>query len=192
MNIGYMEWHDGIGYDLDAFDALPSEERLAAEDLVVARHAVDWRDVEALDHIGSEPALRELAKAVRAKSLEIRIEAALRLANRKLLNECDVEAIIVDALGRTTILDGMVKTLRLAAAYPTQRVRDKLLYCTLHGHPEVRVHAAALIHFLHGQASSHFDMTFRPFYLQFAAKDKRERRSAYLELCAKIGVEPQE
>ena len=136
--------------------------------------------------------MREMAKAVRARSLELRIDAAQRLANRKLLSESEIEAIILDGRGRMTILDGMVKTLAFAAAYPTQRVRDKLLSCTLHGHPENRVHAAALIHFLHGQASSHFDMTFRPFYLQFASKDKRARWSAYLELCARIGVEPQE
>lgn len=76
MIIGYAEWHDGIGYDLAALAALSPEERRAAEDLVVARHAVDWRDIEALDQIGSDRALRELARAVRAKSLDIRIEAA--------------------------------------------------------------------------------------------------------------------
>jgi hypothetical protein len=34
MSIGYAEWHDGIGYDLNAISALPPEERLRAEDLV--------------------------------------------------------------------------------------------------------------------------------------------------------------
>jgi hypothetical protein len=192
MIIGYVEWHDGIGYDLDAFDALPPEDRLAAEDLVVARHAADWRDVEALDHIGSERTLRELEKAVRTKSLDTRIEAAQRLAKRTLLNESEIEQIVVDALAHTTILNGMVKTLSFAAAYPTSAVRSKLLSCTLHGNNDIRVHAAALIHFLHGGSSSHFDMAFRPFYLRFASKDRSERRSAYLELCAMIGVEPEE
>lgn len=190
MKIGRFEWHEGIGYDLDALAALPPEDRLTAEDLVVARHAADWRDLEALDHIGSERALRELEKAVHAKSVEIRIEAAERLVKRKLLGESDVEALIVDALARATFVDGLVKTLRFAAAYPTPAVRSKLLSCALDGNNDIRVHAAALVHFLHGHSSSPFDAAFRSFYLRFASKNMVERRSAYLELCARIGVEP--
>lgn len=48
MSIGHMEWHEGIAYDLEALAALPSEERDAAEDLVVARQCADWRDIEVL------------------------------------------------------------------------------------------------------------------------------------------------
>lgn len=192
MNIGYDEWHDGIGYDLDALDAMPPEDRLPAEDLVIARHAADWRDVEALDYIGSERSLHELEKAAHAKSLDVRIEAAQRLARRNLLNESSIEELIVDALDRTTILDGMVKTLSFATAHPTPAVRSKLLSCALRGNDDIRVHAAALVHFLHGGSSEPFDWAFRPFYLQFASDDRRVRRSAYLELCTMIGVEPQE
>lgn len=192
MNIGYYEWHDGIGYDLNALAALPPEDRLPAEDLVIARHAADWRDVEALDHIGSDRALHELKKALLAQSLDARIEAAERLARRKLLDESAIEKVIVDALDRTTILDGMVKTLSFATAYPTPAVRSKLLSCALHGNDDIRVHAAALVHFLYGGSSEPFDWAFRPFYLQFGSEDRDVRRSAYLDLCAKIGVEPRE
>jgi len=72
MAIGYMEWHDGIGYDLDALAALPPEDRQTAEDLLVARRAADWRDIEALDRLGSPRALLELEKALRAKSIDVR------------------------------------------------------------------------------------------------------------------------
>ena len=136
MSIGCAEWHDGIGYDLEALAGLPPEERQRAEDLVVGRHAADWRDVEALDHIGSERTLAELAKAIRSRSVEIRVEAAQRLARRKLLSESEIDKIIVDALAHTTILNGMVKTLSFATAYPTTAVRSKLLWCALHGNDE--------------------------------------------------------
>jgi hypothetical protein len=192
MSIGYVEWHDGIGYDLEALAGLSPEERQRAEDLVVARHAADWRDVEALDHIGSERTLAELAKAIRSRSVEIRVEAAQRLARRKLLSENEIDKIIVDALAHTTILNGMVKTLRFAAAYPTTAVRSKLLWSALHGNDDLRVHAAALVHFLYGCSASDFDWAFRSFYLQFGSKDRSLRRSAYLDLCTRIGVEPQE
>ena len=191
MSIGYMEWHEGIGYDLVALAALPPEELVAAEDLLVARHAADWRDLEALDQIGSPRALRELENSLSSKSVDIRIEAARRLAARSLLADSTIEAIIVDALTTTTILDGMVKTLAFAAEHPSPAVRRALLDCSVHGNDDIRVHAAALIHSLYGGSSSTFDMNFRPFYLRFASKNRQERHDAYRELCAKIGVDPE-
>lgn len=191
MSIGYMEWHDGIGYDLVALAALPPEQLGAAEDLLLARHAADWRDLEALDQIGSPRALRELENALRSKSVDIRIEAAQRLAARSLLADSTIEATIVNALTTTTILDGMVKTLAFAAEHPSPAVLRTLLNCSVNGNDDIRVHAAALVHFLYGGSSSSFDMNFRPFYLRFASKHRQERHDAYRELCDKIGVEPE-
>jgi hypothetical protein len=48
MQIGYMEWHDGIGYDLEALRELSNDEIKQIETLLVARKDQDWRDVEAL------------------------------------------------------------------------------------------------------------------------------------------------
>lgn len=189
MSIGYMQWHEGIGYDLVALAALTAEELRAAEDLLVARHGADWRDLEALDQIGSPRALQELEKALRSKSVDIRIEAARRLAARSLVTDATIEATIVGALTTTTILDGMVKTLTFAAEHPTPSVLRTLLRCSVHGNDDIRAHAAALVHFLYGGSSSSFDMNFRPFYLRFASKDLAERQDAYRELCAKIGIE---
>ena len=100
MTIGQNEWREGIGYDLDALAGLPPEDRQAAEDLLVARRAADWRDLEALDHLGSPRALRELEAALRAASVDIRIEAGRRLAGRRLPNDAEIEGLIVDALPR--------------------------------------------------------------------------------------------
>jgi hypothetical protein len=191
MAIGYMEWHDGIGYDLNALAALSPDELLAAEDLLVARRASDWRDLEALDRIGSARALDQLNRALQSESVDIQIEAAQRLASRGLLTESVIEAIIIAALGRTTIVDGMVKTLNFAAAHPSAAVRRKLLACAVRGNDDLRVHAAALVHFLYGGSSSPFDMAFRPLYLRFASRDRNERHAAYVELCRKIGVAPE-
>lgn len=189
MSIGYMEWHEGTGYDLVALAALAEEELIAAEDLLVARQGADWRDLEALDQIGSPRALQELERALRSKSVDIRIEAARRLAARSLVANATVEATIVDALATTTILDGMVKTLAFAAEHPTPSVLRALLTCSVHGNDDIRAHAAALVHFLYGGSASSFDMNFRPFYLRFASKNVAERQAAYRELCAKIGIE---
>jgi hypothetical protein len=190
MIIGYLEWHDGIGYDLEALAKLSGEERAQAEDLVISRHACDWRDIEALDYIGSPRSLRELEKALEAKPLEIKIEAADRLAKRGLLSEAQVEAIIEQALPLATLQNGMVRTLRFAEEHPTPAVRRALLSRAQHGHLDIRAHAAALLHFLHGLSASPFDWEFRSFYLRFGSRDRGERHAAYLELCAQLGVDP--
>ena len=49
MNIGYVEWHDGIGYDLDVLAQLSPDERIAAEDILVARCDRDWRALDSGD-----------------------------------------------------------------------------------------------------------------------------------------------
>ena len=67
MNIGYVEWHDGIGYDLEALVQLSPDERIAAEDILVARCDRDWRDIEALDCLGSERALAAMASVLNSK-----------------------------------------------------------------------------------------------------------------------------
>jgi hypothetical protein len=191
MQIGYEQWHEGIGYDMEALAALSPEELRLAEELVVARQLADWRDIEALDQIGSERALTELAKALHLPNLDVSIEAARRLAQRGLLNEVEIEQIIVQALDRTSILNGMAKLLRFAEEHPTAAVRKKLLHSALHGNDDLRVHAAALVHFLYGASASSFDWAHRPLYLKFAAKTRRLRRAAYRELCAQIGVDPE-
>jgi hypothetical protein len=49
MQVGYDQWHDGIGYDLDALAALTADERADARKLLAGRAGRDWRDVEALE-----------------------------------------------------------------------------------------------------------------------------------------------
>ena len=48
MKIGYIEWHDGIGYDLDALNEMTPDELRQVEELVIRRKDSDWRDVETL------------------------------------------------------------------------------------------------------------------------------------------------
>ncbi len=88
MHIGYEQWHDGIGYDLEALRQLAADERQLAEDILVSRKAADWRDIEALDCLGSPRALKEIEDALKCADLSVRIEAAERLARRNLLSAC--------------------------------------------------------------------------------------------------------
>ena len=73
MDIGFEEWHDGIGYDLDALAEATPEDRTAIETLLVPRAGNDWRDVEALAALGTPGANRALADAFATAGPEIRV-----------------------------------------------------------------------------------------------------------------------
>ncbi len=190
MDIGYVEWHDGVPYDLDALARLSGTERDEAERLILMRVPAEWRDVDALDVLGTRQALEQLTAALQATRLETRMRATEHLHARGLIDDDELERIILTSLESATILNGQTMVLRCAAAHPTDAVRRKLLELALGGNDDIRVHAAALSHFLGGRSASPFDMAFRPFYLRFASGSAHERRDAYLRLCGDIGHTP--
>jgi hypothetical protein len=190
MELDYDKWHDGVGYDLDALRELSPDEQDKVEDVIYERGVKDWRDVDALAAIGSETALSAVKNALRSDKYEVRIAATEALLEKHIIGEREVEAILVDTIPLVTILNGQTFTLRLAERFPTSAVKRVLLWCALYGNDDIRVHAAALIHFLHGIAASSFDWDYRPFYLRFGDEDVSNRRLAYDELCNEIQVDP--
>jgi hypothetical protein len=189
MNIGYMEWHDGIGYDMEALKSLCPAEKQQAEDLLLSRLS-DFRDIEALDTLGTDRALDGIEGLLASRNLEVRLDATRRLAARKRISSDTVESILLDTLPKVTIGKGLTRALSLAEAYPTEAVRRRLLYCALKGNNDLRVHAAALAHFLHGGSAASFDLTHRPLYLRLGSRVRAERQAAYEELCHSVGVDP--
>lgn len=190
MVIGYEEWHEGTPYDLDALAELGPAERSDVEETLLSRAASDWRDVQALDVLGTPRALEALEGVLSSKEVVIRLEAAERLRRRKLLGESQFEALVVESLAEATILNGMTRALGLAQKHPTPAVLKQLFACAEGGNEDIRCHAAALLHYLFGFAKSSFDWDKRPFYLRFASDDPTERRAAYLELCCELGLDP--
>lgn len=190
MQIGYAEWHDGLGYDLDALDRMSAEERQQVEDVLLARGAHDWRDVAALDHLGSERALSAVGDSMRSTNIDTSVEAVTRLAKRGLLTEAGVETFLLQALPRASVLNGLTKLLDFAQKHASDTVKRTLLWCALHGNDELRVSAGALAHYLYGGSSSPFDWSHRPLYLRLGSKNRDIRKSAYLELCRSVGADP--
>ena len=47
MIVGYEQWHDGTGYDLDIPNAVHPDELVELENLLLARRASDWRGADA-------------------------------------------------------------------------------------------------------------------------------------------------
>lgn len=190
MAVGYVQWHDGIGYALEEVAHLSAEERELAELLVLDRGAADWRDVQALDAFGSPRALAALQQALASSDLSVSLEAATRLHRRGLLSDAALDDLLIQALDHASLRNGLTQLLQMVGQHPSPAVERKLLACTLTGHQDLRAHAAALVHFLYGKAQSEFDLAHRPLYLKFNSPSLAERQQAYRALCADIGLSP--
>jgi len=168
MKIGFDQWHDGTGYDLEALAGMTPEDRAAAEAVLVAHLAGpgDWRDVEALATLATPGAMAALKVAAKHGSPEVR--------NRAL-------EVLAQAEPQPGALD-------LAQSHPTPRVKRAVLDCARLADPTTRVHAAALLMYLCGKADEPFDWNQRPFFLRFASEDNRELRAAWTELRARTGM----
>lgn len=193
-HIGYDEWHDGIGYDLDALGQLEGGERDEVERWLLGRANEDWRDLEALDALGSSAAKGAVRETLRTGSLEQRLAAARHVADDEgATDEAtseEVEAAIIAGLEAGDLLQGLTRALGLAERHPTPTVMDALFRCALRGTPVARVHAAALAAYLHGKAKEAFDWDRRPFWLEFGEEDPATVEAAFRRLCEECGVDP--
>jgi hypothetical protein len=190
MSMDYSKWRDGEGYDLDALRNLSIDEKEKVVDILIARGINDWRDIDALAEFDSKKTLSTLKDALKSKYYEVRMWAADKLSRKGIISEREIETLLVETIPLVSILNGQTFTLRLAERYPTPAVKRMLLSCVLLGNDDIRVHAAALICYLYGIATSSFDWDLRPFYLRFGDKNLSNRKLAYDELCEKIQVDP--
>ena len=187
MNIGYMEWHDGNGYDLSALNELRGEELKQVESLLISRKNQDWRDVEALAALKTPPAIEALKECFLSKNIDVKLFAVRYLKEMDVVDR--VEEIVISTLPSTKIGQGLTFALVLAKEYPTELIKEKLLWCCVNGNDDIRIHCAAMSLFLYGMASSEFDRDQKIIF-RFGNKEKAKRIEAFSELCHMIGVNP--
>lgn len=187
MTIDYDKWHDGEGYDLDALAELDEAERETVTAQLVARREQDWRDVEALAVLDTPAARTALRENLASEFPLIRLRSAEAL--HSLGEAVEVDAVLADVLTNYEDEGAFGQALDLAPEYSTEAVKQSLLRAALH-HPTRRIHSAAMLLYLAGQAEEPFDWNHRPFFLRFGEEDAAERRAAFAELCQRIGVDP--
>jgi hypothetical protein len=179
--IGYEQWHDGVGYDVDALRELTDEQRRGIESRLSPPDG--WRDVEALAVIaalGSDSARAELRRVGTAGSSETRL-AVLRYAP-ELVDESARTTALVEALDSATPFDSIISTLEQVAAFHPQPVIDALWRGLETRQGEVAMHYAGMLAFLHGKTDSSFDWAQRPLFLEFKTEDATARRAAVRKL----------
>jgi hypothetical protein len=181
---GWYQYREGEGYDLAALRQVPDEERARVIELMEAVADPDWIHVEVLDLIGTARCLEILRRWTELGRVVCRMCSLSALHRRKQVDEAFAEAVVLRALGEMTIVNGMTHVLEWAKVLPTPRVKRMVLWCSLHGHEDVRVHCAALAHHLYGVVDTDFDWSQRPLYLQF--NDAKTAGPAYERLCRDV------
>jgi hypothetical protein len=157
------------------------------EEMVAARGAADWRDVEALAALKTPRAKRLLKRAMETGDAGIR-GAILRYAP-ELVGEDDKTTFLLEALRTAEFYGGLAQALDEVATDHPPVIIDELFRGALDRPGDVAVHFAAMLMFIHGQAKEPFDWEQRPFFLLFHSEVRTEREAVFRELCEKLRVD---
>lgn len=187
MHIGFIEWHDGIGYDLDALKEMTPTELGYVEKIILPYKDRDWRDVETLATLNTPDSIQALKECLNSSNNDARLFAVRLLKEMNIVDR--IEEIILDILPKTKIGQGLTYALSLAETYPTEAIRRKVLWCALNGNDDIRIHCAAMALYLYGKAASTFDNTFTIIF-EFREPSREGRIAPFVELCRLVDVDP--
>lgn len=188
MAMDLERWRDGTGYDLAAIDEATPEEREAMLDIVLAHGQGEARDAEAMVRLGGPRAEAALRRQAASGSLLQRL-AVLQEAPQWVTDD-ERTATLVQALHQARAFHGLSATMDLVERWHPAPVIDALWHAARHGAPELAVHAAAMLAWIHGLAAEPFDWSQRPFFLQFGDQDGHARERACHALRDRIRQQP--
>ena len=186
MNIGFEEWHDGIGYDIEALRMVSQEERDAIEQILINHYPRDWRDIEALAEINTKRARETIKEAMKDPNPVVRI-AVTRYAP-DLVTDSERTKSVVDALGSAEIFFGFAQVLDEVERYHPEEVKDALIKGLLTREGDIAVLYAGMLFYLFGEAEEPFDWGRKPFFLRFNTENRKERLKVFQELCRKLRI----
>jgi hypothetical protein len=188
MKIGYIEWHDGISYDLEALKEYSTEELNYIEALLLSRKNEDWRDVEALAALNTPAAIQALKDCLESSNLDCRLFAVRYLKEMNILDRID--QVVVTALPLTKTGEGFSLALALAKDYPSEAIKDIVLWCCLNGNESIRVLCAAMVLYLYGITTDYYD-TSHKIVFEFHEPDRSKRIEPFTRLCRMINIDPE-
>lgn len=187
MKIDYGKWLDEIGYDLIALRQLSPEEQKSVEALLFERGIQNWRDIEALDVIGSDRAVATIKNGLTNADMDIRMAVVRSLKARGLMTEAEIETMLIEILGKCDY-HAFLSIRRLAQEYPTPAVKRMLLWNIVYGDPIARPSIADFVYFLYGLSASPAFRVYRSG--RFTSKLRWIRKRAFVKLCRIIGEDP--
>ena len=182
MVIDFDKWHDGTGYDLEAIDQMSTEERDRVVTQFLEAGVHDWRELEALERIGTDAshALIFLAR----EDTDPHLRLAAHTYGPEPGDEAREKAIVA-------LLESgpepYSRAMDLAVQYATPAVQEALVKCVRDKTGGIAYHAASALCAIGQQSDSQYDDTHRPLFLRLAEPDCEDRRLAVQELSALLG-----
>jgi hypothetical protein len=191
-DVGYDEWHEGIGYDLEAFAAMTPQERDAAAVDVRAMNDPDRRDLEVLGAHGSRESIEHLRHLLTHPAIETRAHALRVLIDRGHTPGAvpDVQlAHVLDAIIDDD--DGLTPALLIAQRHAGPMSKLALLRGAQSG-PAIALHfASALLDLAGVSEDAAFGPKFRPVLLRLLPDNAAaDRNAAFDEICRVLRIDP--
>jgi hypothetical protein len=181
MIIDYGKWRDGEPYDIPALSGITEEERNLLTDEILELGHLDWREVEALEALGTPKALKRIAHTAKkqhdgggAEALTVDIEnnGWSDAAERRL----------IDMLEHMESMTGASDRLyELCDEHPTPAVVKQLLRnARTQSDETMRYSAGAFLLYLSGHAGDWYglDETHRPKLLDLNSSDYKSHKAA--------------
>lgn len=183
MEMNYERWHDGIGYDLEAIEAASPKERSQIEEMMLTKRISDWRDVEALMALDTPRTRKRLKGEFANAELPQKIDLISHATS--LFTKKQRTAVLISALEAGEQCPSLTQVmLEIEDFHPTPIVKALMKGVRSHDGATAGQYAMMLL-FIHGKATSRYDMDQRPFILRFQSDD---RDTMYRELCERLGV----
>lgn len=180
MQIGYEQWHDGTGYDLEALEQMSDQEKASIEQQLIPRAGNDWRDLEALDRLGTPNTFRAIARARNSSDIQIRIQAHEYGPEP---TGAEWNLVLLDALDQVEVGGGLSIALDCAIEHPSPEITAKLWKLVeAGGRMGIGYHCAAALCCMSGVIDSIYDDTYRQLFLKFLEIDSESRRQALVDL----------
>lgn len=195
-NIGYEQWHDGVGYDMDAFAAMSPADRAAEAEIAMAKSDPDWRDLDVVAAHGTPECYAHLRDLLLHESIETRAHALGRLidAGQTPGSVADVQlAHIIDALpDDSDHYPDLTQAMYLAQQHagPISKL-SMLRGAQTRGTLALHLASHLLDLSIDCPDTAAFDPRFRPILLRLLpGNDQGDREAAFAEVCKALKIDP--
>jgi hypothetical protein len=194
MDIGYDQWKEGEGYDLDAFAQMTPEERDEVTREMLEKNQLDWRDMQVLAKVNSKETFDKLRDYIsRPHSVQTRAWATRELIDMPgRMSGAVPDKKVADLVETCTDDDGLTTTLDLAREHAGAWTKMALLRGAKE-RPDVALHFASALLDMAGASDdmAAFDPKFRPTLLKLLPDSSEpERATAFAKVCAWLKIDP--
>lgn len=186
MRIDYEKWHDGVGYDLDAFDAMtPDEQREMCRELA-RKETLDWRDIQVLMRENSDESFDRVRDCLGGADLEQWAWALRYLAESDRMGQAVLDRNLARLLDALDDLEAITPAMMLVEQGVGEHTRAALWRGVIERPGVAMSFGARLIH-LAGKSDDPYAWEHRPLLFRVRDEQGAAREQAIAELKSLVG-----